>query len=463
MQLVLCNNLREFKNGILLGETTPEDIITHFNDAIQKSFAECKTIKNKKGYSTRRWDALNGKDLWDVIDWTGKLASTKDTNTPDKDDLFRHLKSLYTPANELPIETPSRQHEIYMPITDDPISDSEILKTFNEQKTGYNYTNTILKPFISILLPYMYLLMNTVFLATYEIVKWAPSMLFSIPKKGNLKLVKNWRGIQVGEYINLWYDRILCNRIKLWMNINEFQTAYQRGEGCNTQIFTFRIITELAKQKKKPIYISYVDLEKAFDKVKRSTMLRVLSNLGMGSIMLNALRNIYCQTNVLLKGIGSFISTIGIRQGASSSVYIFIIFINGLFMHLRDRFMESTIYGSIHNLIHADDTLVLDENLNTLKQKVICTYNFFADIDQTVNIGKSKYMCLDSQNRMQNFENMVINGQLVEYTKIEKYLLHYITDDNSLNASIIYDLEERASNVIVKYRNFINNNKTVTI
>ena len=287
----------------------------------------------------------------------------------------------------------------------------------------------------------MYLLMNTVFLATYEIVKWAPSMLFSIPKKGNLKLVKNWRGIQVVEYINLWYDRILCNRIKLWMNIDEFQTAYQRGKGCNTQIFTFRIITELAKQKKKPIYISYVDLEKAFDKVKRSTMLRVLSNLGMGSIMLNALRNIYSQTNVHLKGIGSFISTIGIRQGASSSVYIFIIFINGLFKHLSDRFMESTIYGSINNLIHADDTLVLDENLNTLKLKVICTYNFFADIDQTVNIGKSKYMCLDSQNRTQNFENMVINGQLVKYTKIEKYLGHYITDDHSLNASIIYDLE----------------------
>ena len=51
----------------------------------------------------------------------------------------------------------------------------------------------------------------------------------------------------------------------------------------------------------------------------------------------------------------------------------------------------------------------------------------------------------------------------VEYTKIEKYLGHYITDDNSLNASIIYDLEERASNVIVKYRNFINNNKSATI
>ena len=88
------------------------------------------------------------------------------------------------------------------------------------------------------------------------------------------------------------------------MNIDEFQTSYQRGKGCNTQIFTFRMITELTKQKKKPISISYVDLEKAFDKVERSTMLKVLSNLGMGSVMLNALKNIYSQTNVFKKGLG---------------------------------------------------------------------------------------------------------------------------------------------------------------
>ena len=144
-------------------------------------------------------------------------------------------------------------------------------------------------------------------------------------------------------------------------------------------------------------------------------------------------------------------------------MYIFIIFINGLFKYLRNKFTESIIYGSIHNLIHADDTLVLDENYEILKRKVICTYEFFADIDQIVNIGKSKYMCLDSQNRNQNFENMIINGQVVKYTKKEKYLGHYITDDNSLKESITCDLEERASNVIVKYRNFINNNKTATI
>ena len=51
----------------------------------------------------------------------------------------------------------------------------------------------------------------------------------------------------------------------------------------------------------------------------------------------------------------------------------------------------------------------------------------------------------------------------MEYSEKEKYLGHYITDDNSLVNSIKCDLKERAANVIVKLRNFINNHKDTTI
>ena len=104
----------------------------------------------------------------------------------------------------------------------------------------------------------------------------APSLLFTIPKKGNLTLPQNWRGIQICEYFNSWYDRILSNRIRRWMSVDEFQTAYQKRKSCNTQIFTLRIITELAKKNKIPIFIAFVDLEKAFDRVRRVTMLNTL-------------------------------------------------------------------------------------------------------------------------------------------------------------------------------------------
>ena len=96
------------------------------------------------------------------------------------------------------------------------------------------------------------------------------------------------------------------------MSIDEFQSAYQKRKSCNTQLFTFRTITELAKKMKTPIYISYVDLEKAFNKVKRETLFRVLQNLGIGSAMSNALKNLYSSTMVFFSGIAEFQSTCGI-------------------------------------------------------------------------------------------------------------------------------------------------------
>ena len=145
------------------------------------------------------------------------------------------------------------------------------------------------------------------------------------------------------EYLNVWYDRILTNRIKRWMSIDELQTAYQKGKNCNTQIFTLRTITELGKKRRIPIFMTFVDLEKAFDRVRRTSMLQVLSEKGLEHNILNALKNLYSNTKVTTNNIGTFRTTAGIRQGASSSVYLFIISINGLFQWLRDQIMLSLV------------------------------------------------------------------------------------------------------------------------
>ena len=156
-------------------------------------------------------------------------------------------------------------------MTDDPITIKEVKDAFSEQKSGYNYTKRNLEPIKDVLFVTVQILFNIVFFATS-----APTMLVTVAKKGNLTLPKNWRGIQMCEYLNAWYDRILSNRLKQWMSIDEFQTAYQKGKSCNTQSFTLRTITELGKKERTPIFVTFIDLEKTFDRVRRTTMLQVL-------------------------------------------------------------------------------------------------------------------------------------------------------------------------------------------
>ena len=93
----------------------------------------------------------------------------------------------------------------------------------------------------------------------------------------------------------------------------------------------------------------------------------------MGSNMLCALKNLYSNTNVILEKIGTFNSTRGIRQVAASSAYLFIIFVNGLFKYLRSFYVMDSILGINHNLIHADDTIILATSYNVFKSKITST------------------------------------------------------------------------------------------
>ena len=460
LQREVQNIVIDYNNDLQSGIIIAENSITNFNGRLQKAMINCKE-KGRTLKVTENWASSDSRTLWKHIDWSGKSTSTKSYDKPADDETYDFFTKLYAPKDEPLVEDFAIESNTYIPVTDDPITIKEVKDAFRQQKSGYNYTKRTLEPVKYILFDTVHVLFNIVFFAVVA-ATWAPTMLFTVAKKGNLTLPKNWRGIQMCEYLNAWYDRILSNRLKQWMSIDEFQTAYQKGKSCNTQIFTLRTITELGKKKKTPIFVTFIDLEKAFDRVRRPTMLQVLSNNGLGYNMLNAIKNLYSNTNVILHKIGNFRSTLGIRQGAVSSVYIFIIFINGLFKYLRDRFTVHNILGKIHNLIHADDTIIIDTNLTNMKLKIAATIEFFQRIKQNINSGKTKFMIIgNNSNKLKN--DLLINNINISYSSKEKYLGHYVTDDNSMQKSIELDIEERGANVIIKYRNFVNNHPTTTL
>ena len=112
--------------------------------------------------------------------------------------------------------------------------------------------------------------------------------------------------------------------------------------------------------------------------------------------------------------------------------------------------------GKIHNLTHADDTVILATNMNNMKLKIAATIEFFQSIKQNINSGKTKYMIIGNNTNKLKSE-LFINKIKISYSTKEKYLGHYITDDNSMRKSIELDIGERGANVLIKHRNFVNN------
>ena len=89
------------------------------------------------------------------------------------------------------------------------------------------------------------------------------------------------------------YDRIITNRLKSWLTFNVDQTAFQKLKSTLMHIFTLRILIDVAIKRDLTLYIASVDIEKAFDHVPRSLLLKKLVKIGVGKLMLFALKQVY--------------------------------------------------------------------------------------------------------------------------------------------------------------------------
>ena len=140
--------------------------------------------------------------------------------------------------------------------------------------------------------------MNILFYVAYP-AKLAISLLIAIPKKGNLSLPKNYRGIQMLKALAALYDRVITVRLEKWIKICFEQSAFQKFKSALHQLFTIRILIEIAKNTKTSLYIGLFDLEKAFDKVSRLQLLKKLVHLRIGNCMLQAIKRLYTATYFL--------------------------------------------------------------------------------------------------------------------------------------------------------------------
>ena len=410
-------------------------------------------------------ESKNAKDLWESIDWKGNLSRSQ-TVRPTDDELALHFEKLYSTDDP---EESSKIEELttdtYIPALDDPISMEEVDTAAKEMKKGgYDYNLDILKVLVQVMSPLLLLFFNVMFYVAYP-VSLARSLLSALPKKGNLSLPANFRGIQMLTALSALYDRIIAIRLRKWSGLNSvvnfLQSAFQKGKSTIHQIFTLRIIIELAKQTNTTIYIGFFDLAKAFDKVSRVLLLRNLIEQGIGNCMLQALKRIYLHTSCIIgnasQASDEFRTTSGIRQGAASSVLLFIFFMDGLISFLQVNCIQEPILNIIHCLLHADDTIVISTDRETFVRKCNLMLQYFDENRLSLNFSKSKYMIINPKENDLKCDIQLSTGKF-EYCQEYVYLGAVITD----TGSVTYDIERyvalKRANVSIKFNNFLRKN-----
>ena len=94
-----------------------------------------------------------------------------------------------------------------------------------------------------------------------------------------------------------------------------------------------------AHGKTRRVYIGFMDLEKAYDRVNREDLCQVLRMYEVGGKLLNGIKNMYANnlTCVRVKGGKSecFRINMGVRQGCIMSPWLFNLYLNGMMKEVK--------------------------------------------------------------------------------------------------------------------------------
>ena len=102
--------------------------------------------------------------------------------------------------------------------------------------------------------------------------------IFPFPKKGDLRLAKNYRGITLTPLADKIYNALLRNRIEPKIDSKKKnQNGFRRNRSTTSQILTIRRILKGVRAKNLEATILFVDFTKAFDSIHRRKMEQILS------------------------------------------------------------------------------------------------------------------------------------------------------------------------------------------
>ena len=157
---------------------------------------------------------------------------------------------------------------------------------------------------------------------------WTQSLVFTLPKKGNLQLCQNYRTISLISHPSMVMLKIILNRLQPQAEeiIAEEQAGFRAGRSSTEQIFNLRILGEKYLQHQQNLYHVFIDF-----KVWHEALWATMRKYNINASIIRAIENLYdkAQSAVLFNGSTGewFRTTVGVRQWCLLSPTLFNIFL----------------------------------------------------------------------------------------------------------------------------------------
>ena len=183
-------------------------------------------------------------------------------------------------------------------------------------------------------------------------------------------------------------ERIVDGPIRQMVSIDDSQFGFVPGRGTTDAIFVVRQLQEKYLAFNKKLYMAFVDLEKAFDRVPQKVIWWALRKLGVEEWIMPLVQGMYA--NALSRvhvGEGyseEFEVKVGVHQGLVLSPLLFIIVVEALSCEFRSGVPWEDLY--------ADDLLIITESLEECVRRLLTWKEKMEKKGLRVNAGKMKIM-----------------------------------------------------------------------
>lgn len=252
--------------------------------------------------------------------------------------------------------------------------------------------------------------------------------------KGDRMECGNYRGICLLSVVGKVYGRILIERVRGMTEerIGEEQGGFRGGRGCVDQAFTLKMLVEKSLERRGKVYGCFLDLEKAYDRIKRGELWRVLEEYGIGGKLGEGIKAFYRNSRMCVRVGGGesemFRVGRGLRQGCVMSPWLFNIFMDSVCRGMEREgrgveLVERNGRWEVNMILFADDTALLAKSAACLRDLVSEFERVCGEKGLKINPGKSKVLVFEGEEGEEGeVQEVRVGGEVLEKVEVFRYL-----------------------------------------
>ena len=260
-----------------------------------------------------------------------------------------------------------------------------------------------LKPVAPVLAPILAELFNACARVRGLPQAWALGAISPLLKPGGTPTdCSSYRGITVGTLMAKLFATIVNKRVTKWAEENHLrargQAGFRKDHRTSDQIFVLRTLIEQQRMAGTPLYVCFVDFQKAYDTVPRALLWGKLERMGIRGHIMDAIRALYADVPVCVRtqqGLTqTFQSLMGVKQGCPLSPTLFGLYIDDFEAVVLGGAAALSLpklgEGPAPPLLYADDLALMSTTVEGLQRQLNILGAFADRWGLTVNIGKTK-------------------------------------------------------------------------